>query len=270
MAQYISGSGLSLLRRWRRVVAAARHDGCGLAALAFQSFEPADQLVPLESISAVVLAIEPTEFGATHIRFSIYGASAIPFGVQWGSAGNCRLSKNLRLRPRMKAKGRRFDLTHVRLLHSAIDLFEAILHAEVHDVGDHLQLPQVWAGFDPTAGIEGDGPELAGLVHQMGVTSAELMFRCRRSHQSLVCYPLEFVSDRWQEARLFVDVGSVPSIQIVQCEQSEEALDGFRGAAVFDFVTDVFRPPLVYVDRESGSYAREQTPDGESDLNGRC
>ena len=95
----IPASCLSALRRWRHVVAASRHDGCGLAALAFQSFKPADQLVSLESISAVMLVIEPTEFGATHARFSIYGASAIPIGVQWGSAENCRLSKNHRLRP---------------------------------------------------------------------------------------------------------------------------------------------------------------------------
>jgi hypothetical protein len=219
-----------------------------MAALAFQSQEPTDQLVPLEAISAVVLSVEPTKFGPTCLRFSVYAASPIPFGVQWGSAENCRLSKNLRLRPRLRAKGRRFDLTRVRLIHSAIDLFEAVCKAEAHEISDHLQLPQVWAGFDPSHPVEGDGPELLGLVHQLGLSSTQLMERSRRVHESQVLFPLEFVSHEWQHARLYVEPATVPSLQVIRCENQVETLDGFRGAAAFDFVADVFRIPLVYVD----------------------
>lgn len=245
MTHHMNGAGLAALRRWRRVVAPRPREGCGLAALTFQTRGPIEPLVPLENISAVVLSVEATKFGPTRIRFSLYAASPIRFGVQWGAAENCQLSKNLRLRPRMQAKGRRFDLTRVRLLHTAINLFETVCQAEDQNVVDHLQLPQAWAGFAPSHPVAGDGPELLGLVHQLGPSSNELMERSRRIHESHVLYPVEFASHEWEYARLYVEPSTVPALQVIRCDGSEEALEGFRGAAAFDFITDVFRVPLV-------------------------
>lgn len=249
MKQHVSGASLAALRRWREVVAAHPDDGRALVAVAFRSLTaPSDGLVPLEAISAVVLAVQQTTHGPTELRFSAYGVNAVPCGVQWGSAANCRLSKSLRLRPRLGAKGRRFDLTRVRLLHVAMNLFEAVCKAEVHQIVDDLQLPLIWCGFAPSLVVEPDGPEVAGMASQMGLTERELMARCRREHELLSLYPLEFSGHEAEQARLYVEPATVPEIQIVQCDDSMDDLEGFRGAAAFDFRADVFRAPLVACD----------------------
>jgi hypothetical protein len=235
-----------VLRRWRTVVAASPQEGVNLAALSFRSLvAETDGLVPLESISAVILAVEPVERRPTRLRLSMYGASPVPFGVQWGSAEGCRMSKDLRLRPRLGAKGRRFDVTRVRMLHVVMNLFESICRAEAQEIIDHLQLPQAWAAFQPERPIVGDGPEFAGALCQTGLSPTELMARCRRVYESLVLYPLEFVSHEWPHARLFVEPSSVPAVQIIDIEGSGAVLTGYRGCTEFDFEADVFRVPAA-------------------------
>jgi hypothetical protein len=198
----------------------------------------------LEATSAVLLHVESNGHGPNRLRFCAYGAHAIGFGIQWGTCEGTRFSKSLELRPRLAAKGRRFDVERVGLLHTALNLFEAICRAEEHEIVEHLQLPQAWAAFDADYPVSGDGPELNGDVHRSGMSTAELMVRCRRWHQSQELYPLEWVSHEPLEC-LYVEPATVPTVQIIRCDNPDEVLRGHRGAAAYDFVSDIFRAPLV-------------------------
>ena len=196
--------------------------------------------MPLEALSASVLSIEPTRHGPVALRYSAFGAHPIGWGVQWGGAAGLKLSKDLQLRPRLRAQGRRFDLTCPGTLHLALDLFESIAHAQPNEITDLLQLPEVWAGFLMDFSVEGDGPELDGLCSRLGLSRQQLMMRRRREHEGLQLYPLDFTSHAVEHARLFVEPGTVPDIQVIQCVNPAETLTGFRGACEFSLLNSAF------------------------------
>jgi len=127
MVQQLAGSHMACLARRRRVVAANPNAGAGLAALGFQCLKPLQEgLIALEWISAAVLCVEPAVRRIRPLRFSFIGATAIPYGIEWGGVEQSKVTKDLRLRPRMKAKGRRMELTRVRTLHVGLDLYAAM------------------------------------------------------------------------------------------------------------------------------------------------
>ena len=238
MMHRISGSSLAALRRWRRIVAAHPHDGGGLAAVTFRTlYPPEGGLIPLEAISAAVLRVEPSTSGPCALPFSIFGAHSIPWGASWGGDDECRFSRNLRQRPRLKARGMRFDLTRQRLLHVAMDLFQSVCNVEPHDLADRLELPALWAGFRSNSSVQGDGAEIDGCCSQMGLSRAEIMRRCRKHYQNLSLYPLDFTSHVAEHAKLFAEPETVPATQVLVCPDPDDSLTGFRGACQFSFVT---------------------------------
>ena len=245
MGQQLAGSHLACLARWRRIVATHPCRGANTAAIAFRCQKsPVNGLVPIEQMSAALLQVQATRHGPFPLQFRIYSACAVAFGLEWGGVHNSRVVKDLRIRPRLAARGKRMSLSRPRSLRTSLDLFEAIVNADVCAVNDHIQIPQCWMGFDPCIEIEGDGPELSGMVNATGTTAAELMIRTRRDHNGLAVYPMEWTSHCWAEAKeIFVEPDSVPLIQVVRCVESDETLIGFRGACSFDFHSSAFPDP---------------------------
>ena len=152
---------LAVLKRWREVVAAHPHDGVHRAAVTFQSHfshPPRNRLVPLAAATAVVLHVQPAEGRPRPMQFSVFGAGPDPWGIRWGGVGSSRMRKDLRLRPRLQARGKRFDLTRQRTIHLAMDLFAAVCTAEDGGMVDHLQVTEGWAGFPIDCTERGTAP----------------------------------------------------------------------------------------------------------------
>lgn len=245
MTVQLAGSHMACLARWRRVVAAYPNAGAGLAALSFQSLKPPqDGLIPLQWISAALLCVEPARRKIRPLQFSFFGATAIPYGIEWGGVERSKLTKDLRLRPRMSAQGRRMDLTRVRTLHLGLDLYAAIVSATENELMDHLQIPQCWMGFESGYDVDAEGPEVVGMMHAVGMSSQQLMMRVKRQHDGLHLYPMEWTSHRWMDLKqIFVEIGSVPVIQVLRCTDPSETLVGYRGAVSFDFLSTAYPDP---------------------------
>jgi len=96
-------------------------------------------------------------------------------------------------------------------------------------------------GFESGYDVDAEGPELIGMMHAVGMTSQQLMNRTKRQHDGLDLYPMEWTSHRWMDAKqIFVEIASVPEIQVLRCTDPCETLVGFRGAVGFDFQSTAY------------------------------
>ena len=164
------------------------------------------------------------------------------WGVRFGGRANCRFAKDLMLQPVPGGEGYRLDWQTKNCwpwacnstVNSAAPSAGARMAATAQALGG---LPS-----DDAAGICGDGPELAAYVARVGKTPACLLERLRREHQDLTLHPLAWVSHHWQQAAaIFADLRQFPKRQVF-CLQQRDSLNGFHGAAEFDFGrTDVMR-----------------------------
>lgn len=242
MTVQIASSHFAALRRWRRLVAAHPRERAGLGALVISSMcAPLNGFVPLEAARVEVLCVEKTGAYAHPLRYAAYGGCRYPHGVSWGGIENNLVCRNLRLKPRYSARGNRFSLNDLRGLNKALALFLSILDCQMYDSVDHIQVPRVWAAVDRDITPEASGPELNGEMHLQGLTSEQIMARCRRLHDGYALYPADYVDDELETAPLYVEIGSAPLVQIVQHDRSESPLVGFRGSAMFDFTACAFQ-----------------------------
>lgn len=63
--------------------------------------------------------------------------------------------------------------------------------------------------------LTGDGPELYGLIHELGCCAEDLMHESRRVHRGRVLYPLSWVSHHWEQmTAVFAELDDFPSQQV--------------------------------------------------------
>ena len=249
----------SPLDRWRDRLGGRRHHRCEarpLAALGYLAAGPVlDGLIDVEQFLTVLLYDE--QIGPRHcaLRLAGYAADRIPWGVRFGGPENCRFFKDLRLQPVLGGRGYRLDLANEELLTLGLDLERELACHAMHRhraVREHVQLPKLWAGFRPedTAGITGDGPELAAYAARTSKSPVDLMAHLRREHLGFVLYPLAWVSHHWQQAvTIFADVERFPRRQVFHLRQPSDDLAGYQGAAEFDFWGSRFRRPAEHHDQ---------------------
>lgn len=216
------------------------------AALACQPRGPVrDHLIEVTHVRFVVLYDEAPGQERSALRLAAYGGGAVPWGVRWGGAAAFRFRKDLRLRPAMRARGQRIDLSAAWLLGLGLALEQQLVRASARPPScpeSRVSLPRLWAGFAPAdvPTLYGDGPELHGLIHGMGLTARELMHRSRHAHCGLELFPLDWVSHHWEKAvGHFADLRGFPRVQVVACTNPQEDLRGFRAACEFDFAADL-------------------------------
>ena len=107
-----------------------------------------------------------------------------------------------------------------------------------------LVLPRLWAGFKACelAEITADGPELTSAAQRSGKKPDELVKHARRDYEGLALLPLEWTSHCWERmTAVFADLADFPRHQVVPLRQLPDDLQGFQGAAHFDFYSSRFR-----------------------------
>lgn len=234
-----------LVNRWHRQIGDRRpyRHQRRLAAMGFlrRSSDRKEPLVELRHLLAVVLFDEEIGRAVPALRLVGYGASQICHGVQWGGPSNAKFHKDLRLEPAVGGWTLQVNASNVELLHLALQL-----HSAIHRVDRFApkaarpqpQLPRLWAGFSPTdaASIEAKGPEFAQLCEKFKLTPQVMLEKFRREHQGLVCFPLDWVSEQLQwSLSVFADMSETPRTQVFRLAEFPGSLQGFQGAAAFDF-----------------------------------
>jgi hypothetical protein len=244
----------SLLDRWQRSFGGRRRHRVQprpLGALGYLANGPViDGLLEIENLVLVVLYDEPQETGGPALRLAGFGGARMPWGVSWGGQHQNRSFKDLLLRPIRRGGGLRLDLCRPKLLKLALRL-DRHLKRQLRrpwPLGQHrLRLPRLWAGFPPSlaADIVGDGPELAAEVRRTGRSSRRLFAQTMRTHQGLTLYPLSWVSHHERiAADVFCDLRRFPRYQVFPVSSLPDDLQGFQGAAQFDFFSSRFRAEL--------------------------
>jgi hypothetical protein len=209
---------------------------------------PVDGLIEVEKLTLVLLHDEPIRFGQCALRLAGHCGSRVPWGVRFGGHAHCRFAKDLMLQPVAGAQGYRIDLANEEMLLLGLQLERDLdRHLRFHKpLRDRPSLPKLWAGFPPeiTAGITGDGPEMAAYAARIGTESKCLMERLRRDCQDMTLFPLAWVSHHWQQAvAIFADLTHFPKRQVFRLHERDD-LAGFHDVAEFDFLSrsDVKRP----------------------------
>lgn len=208
-------------------------------------FPTESSLIDIRMVRATVLFDRPATTGPPRIRVATYCCRAIPEGVHIGGAAQLLYDKDLARRPYGGARGSRINAADIPLLRGAL-LMDARISASsgtTTPFSKRLRLPKIWAAFEPAVAdrVRGSGPELFGLCHSRGQSSAELLKRFRRSHNGLVLFPHEWVSDFWRQARtILADFTGVPRVQILDCARGFDELCGYRSACEFDLLGSRF------------------------------
>lgn len=205
-----------------------------------------EDFVEIEKLLWLVLhdASRPPQ-ATPELRLAGYQGRAIPWGARWGGAEQMRFEKNLLLRPRWNARGRRLDLRKqdvVQRVREMQQTLESGSRQPATTLPARLLLPRLWAGFAPgeANSLSGDGPEFWGSCHLSGLSSRELLAETVRRHRGLSLFPLDWVSHAWQShPPIFAELADFPREQLVTCF-SPEALRGYRGACEFDFLSSRF------------------------------
>lgn len=201
-------------------------------------------LIPVEELTLVVLygnAIKPGRWLAG------YSAQRVPWGVAWGGVERNTFLKDLCLAPTIGGRAAELDLQQAALVELARQLNQCLEQQRTQRlpaVQKRLELPRLWAGFEPAAArrIKCAGPELSALCRRRRQPARMLLRSARRRHQDLVLYPLEWVSHEWREmACVFADVGRFRKRQLFRLQDPAQDLVGYRGAAEFDFYRSRFR-----------------------------
>ena len=234
-----------LVNRWHRQIGRRRpyRHQRPLAALGFlrRSNEKAETLVELQRLLAVVLFDESIGRPVPALRLVGYGACQLPDGVQWGGPEQSKFYKDLRLAPEPGAWSLQLDATNIDLLHLALQL-----HSDIHRVDRFApksaslqpKLPRLWAGFSPSDAVclKGQGPEFAELCAKFKLAPEAMLEKFRREHRGLVCLPLDWVSNQLAGSlSVFADVSETPRTQVFRLMEFPGSLQGFQGAAAFDF-----------------------------------
>lgn len=241
----VSLTAEELMNRWQRQIGGRRpyRHVRTLAALGFlrKPNDKQEALVELRQLVAVVLFDESIGRAVPALRLAGFGAAQVPHGVAWGGPGNAKFHKDLRLAPAIGGWSLQVDASNVELLHLALQL-----HAEIHRVDRFTpkaarrqpQLPRLWAGFSPTdaESVEAKGPEFVQLCEKFSLAPEVMLEKFRREHQGLVCFPLDWVSDALPHSlAVYADLCETPRTQVFRLTEFPANLQGFQGAAAFDF-----------------------------------
>ena len=254
-----------LLARWRRSFGARRRRVSGprpLAGLGYLANGPiTDGLIEIENLVLAVLYDEPRPEGRTAVWLAGFGGVRSPWGVRWGGAEQSRFLKDFSLRPAAKARGPRPDVRRGELLGLALQLdrkIERYVRCPHLTRRYRLRLPRLWAGFRASRvpQITGDGPELADACRRARWSAEELLDESRRTHEGLTLFPLEWVSHHWQiTSAVLGDLERFPATQVFPLKCLPNGLQGFKGAAEYDFYTSRFGTP-----RDDGLCREPQIP----------
>jgi len=198
----------------------------------------AGDLVELDQFVAVVVHYVRPRNKSAIIRLTGFHGSTVPWGVKWGGLDASVFEKDLALEPRKNANGRRLELKQPHLIKVALQVDRKLWDAAAtgrksSSRTQPLRLPKLWAAFDHATAnhIDGAGPELQATCRRRRKTAHALMRQNRRRHLGYTLFPLNWVSQHWEEfAAVYVDLYRFPKVQVVVDE-----LYGFRGACEFDF-----------------------------------
>jgi hypothetical protein len=240
----------SLLDQWRQRLGGRRRHAQPrpLAALGYLVNGPViDGLIEVEKLTLVLLCDELIRPGHCALRLAGYVGSRVPWGVRFGGPEQCLFFKDLRLQPVPGARGYRLDLASTELLALGLQLDRELdRHTRYcqRQVREHVQLPKLWAGFQPAdaAGITGDGPELAAYAARTGRSPQRLLEQLRRDHLDSAIFPLAWVSHHWRQAvAVFADLERFPRRQVFRARHLADDLVGYQDAAEHDFFNSRFR-----------------------------
>jgi hypothetical protein len=201
-------------------------------------------LVQVEHLILVVLRTEQLDPG---MRLTGYSAQRVEWGVDWGGPKHNPFAKDLTLEPRQGARGWRLDLACGELVRLGLRLERELeRHARIRQlpVRRRVELPRLWAGFRLSEAREfkGDGPEFDAACRQTGKIPRQLFTDARKSHQGLLLFPLDWVSNRWEQAvSVFADLDRLPRRQVIRVGDPVNDLAGYRGAAHFDLLQSRFK-----------------------------
>lgn len=238
-----------LLLRWRRQVCARRrkqHDGRPRrnAGLSYRICGPAvDGFVEVENLVLVVLYDEPDQRRLPAIRFAGYSCARVPWGVKFGGRDNSRFFKDFTLSPVSQGRGLRLNIEAVELFQTAIKLDRLVQYVKSPRPSGP-RLPKLWAGFRPKDGIllDGDGPELDQAARLARLSPDRLLNRLCRHYEGLVLFPFAWVSKHWEKAvTVLADLRRFPAWQVFPVNHLPADLQGFCGAAEYDFYDSRFR-----------------------------
>ena len=219
-----------------------------------------DGLVPLEQLVWIVLYDDCTGSGRPTICLAGYRGQRAPWGVVWGGSAQNVFFKDLLLRPTRRARGPRVDLAHDLLLRRGLRLDR---HLQRHERYPHRpmakipRLPPLWFAFRPAIGprIMGAGLEFEAACRHAGRSANDLLASSRRERNGLVLLPLEWTSHAWrQSVNVFADLSRFPKLQVFSLSDPAAELQGYQGAAQFDFYSSPFRD-----ESRSGSTRRRRS-----------
>jgi hypothetical protein len=241
----------SLIARWKHRFGGQHRNRAQprpLAALGYLVNGPViEGLVEIENFVLVVLYDAPLAAGRLALRLAGFSGARMPWGVAWGGPQQSKLFKDLLLRPLPGARGERLDANRPRLLGLALQLERELRRRSRRRCScrrRRLQLPRLWAGFRASVAgqITGDGPELAAEARGTGKPAGQLLEEARRTQEGLTLYPLPWVSHQAEIASaVFADLEGFPRRQVFGLRRLPEDLQGFQGAAQFDFFASRFQ-----------------------------
>jgi hypothetical protein len=174
------------------------------------------------------------------IRFAVYRAGQVPWGISLGGREQLVFETDLCLPPRRRGYGRRFSFNDQRWLPLALKMERCLTRHSRHPHApraNELRLPKFWTAIN-TREATGDGPEFAELVRRFRLPSEVALACSARRHRGEVFHRMEFVSNRWEEFRaIYCDFKGFFRRQVLVTGQ--EQLVGFEGAAQFDLLGSV-------------------------------
>lgn len=209
------------------------------AALGYLVHGPVENgLIEVGKLTLVVLYACQVRPWQRALRLAGFSGKPVPHGVRWGGRDQCRFAKDLLLQPVPDGSGLRLNLANPELLTLGLRLHGELSRAVRHDrVREEVQLPKLWAAFDPAtaSSIVGSGPELAAYSQRTGRSPQDLLRRLRLDHFGSALYPLSWTSHAWDQAvTVFADLERFPSRQVFRVEKLPEDLIGFSDASEFD------------------------------------
>jgi hypothetical protein len=199
-------------------------------------------LIDVERLVFVFLQHEDAP--APCLRLRAFRGGRIPWGVMWGGAGRCRLDQRLYPDSAMVIDERPPAIKDARL--SAL-IMRMDRELQQRSGGaqscrhQKLRLPRLWAAFDAgiAGSVTGDGPEFQSRLRQTSSSASETLHRSQRRHRGLILFPLPWVSHLWQQfTAVFADVSRFPRYQVFLGNSPSSVLQGYYGAAQFDFYPD--------------------------------
>lgn len=189
----------------------------------------------------MLLFDEPIGRRLPALRVVGYGAIQTSHGVQWGGPEACKFYKDFRMPPVEGGPGLQVDSANREMLHLALQLRMAVYRLDrfcPKAARLQPQLPRLWAGFsrEDSETLHGGGPELTALCEKFDLEPDAMLRKFQYEHQGLCCFPLEWVSDQTSRSlAIFADLREMPRTQVFRLPLIPEGLQGFQGAAAYDF-----------------------------------